>query len=108
MEQGLALVLSAAPDVVQTLPAPPSYVYDQCAALNIATTGNAAGLNSTTDFTGLKIGPFPLVLGWTPKAIGALAGCIITALLGLATIVWCTSTARLLALIGQTRSEGRQ
>lgn len=27
-------------------------------------------------------------MGWTPKAIGALAGCIITALLGFATIVW--------------------
>lgn len=26
--------------------------------------------------------------GWTPKAIGALAGCIITFLLGLATIIW--------------------
>lgn len=27
-------------------------------------------------------------MGWTPKAIGALAGCIITALLGFATVVW--------------------
>jgi iron transport multicopper oxidase len=26
--------------------------------------------------------------GWTPKAIGALAACIITALLGFATVVW--------------------
>jgi iron transport multicopper oxidase len=26
--------------------------------------------------------------GWTPKAIGALAGCIITFLLGVASIVW--------------------
>lgn len=26
--------------------------------------------------------------GWTPKAIGALAGCIITAIVGFLTVVW--------------------
>lgn len=35
-------------------------------------------------------GPYPQthILGWTTKAKGALAGCVLTALLGFLTIVW--------------------
>ncbi|CAD6565171.1 MAG: ferroxidase fet3 [Cyphobasidiales sp. Tagirdzhanova-0007] len=85
---GLAAVMIEAPNAIQNdLGAPPAIV-QQCAALGFGTSGNAAGINSTTDFTGLAVGPFPQKLGWHAKGIGALAGCIITALLGMATVIW--------------------
>jgi iron transport multicopper oxidase len=89
LSSGLAAVFVEAPEVFQqNASIVPNAIYDQCKYWNTATTGNVVGLNSTTDFKGQPWGPFPLVMGWTPKAIGALAGCIITALLGFATIVW--------------------
>jgi len=90
----------------------PQQITDQCAALNIPFTGvsflllservklkliesflfeqNAAGKMSTTDLSGTSKGPITQesITGWTPKAKGALAGCIITALLGMLTVVW--------------------
>ena len=66
----------------------PDQIYDQCKAWDRPTSGNVVGTYSTTDFKGQPWGPFPLKMGWTPKAIGALAGCIITFLVGLATIIW--------------------
>lgn len=77
----------------------PTIVEDQCRALGFATSGNAAGLNSTTDFTGLAVGPYPQQLGWHAKGIGALAGCILTALLGLVTVIWYVAVAFLVLLV---------
>lgn len=96
-----------APLEAQEFQSPPDYVADQCLAGGYKAEGNAAG-RSGTNLKGLKQGPwlrqstFSLgstpdltdrhaeypTYGWTPKAIGALAGCIITALLGVLTVVW--------------------
>lgn len=43
---------------------------------------------STTDLSGAPHGPYPQTSGWTSKAIGALAGTILAALLGMAAVVW--------------------
>ena len=91
---GLASVFIIDGTTVQATEQPPQFMFDQCAAMSIPTTGNAAGLNSTTDFPGLTTGPWPQKQGWHAKGIGALAGCIITALLGMATVVWSVPGAR--------------
>ncbi|KAK4688038.1 iron transport multicopper oxidase, partial [Tremellales sp. Uapishka_1] len=88
LSSGLAAVFIEAPEVFQTTETVPSVFYDHCNFWDIKTSGNIVGLNSTTDFAGQPWGPFPLKMGWTPKAIGALAGCIISALVGFGTIVW--------------------
>jgi len=50
---------------------------------------------STTDLSGSPKGPLTQehITGWTPKAKGALAGCVITALLGMLTVVWVSPTS---------------
>lgn len=67
---------------------PPQYYWDQCKMLSVPTSGNAAGHNSTTDLSGLTIGPFPQKLGWNAKGIGAMTGCVLSAVLGIATVAW--------------------
>ncbi|OCF33774.1 acidic laccase [Kwoniella heveanensis CBS 569] len=95
LSSGLAAIFLEAVDMFQqtnqTTNAVPQQIYDQCKHWGYATEGNIVGKFSTTDFKGQPYGPFPLKMGWTPKAIGALAGCIITVILGIATIVWYAS-----------------
>lgn len=67
---------------------PPQFMYDQCAAQGIATSGNAVGIQSATDLAGQPLGPWPIVAGWTPKAKGAMAGCVLAALVGMLSVVW--------------------
>lgn len=88
LSSGLAVVFVEAPDVMQKTLQMPQQMLDHCTKQNIPTTGNVVGKMSATDFSGQPWGPFHVVMGWTPKAIGALAGCIITFLVGFATIVW--------------------
>lgn len=88
MTSGLATIMITDPDWTQSELTIPDVVTQQCAAQGIATSGNVVGLQSTSDFKGEPYGPWPLVMGWTPKAIGALAGCILSAILGFATIIW--------------------
>ncbi|KAK8865574.1 hypothetical protein IAR55_000718 [Kwoniella newhampshirensis] len=91
LSAGLAAIFLEAVDAFQaenTTNVVPSQIYDHCQYWNSPTEGNIVGTFSTTDLKGQPWGPFPLKMGWTPKAIGALAGCLITALLGFATIVW--------------------
>jgi iron transport multicopper oxidase len=103
---GLAVTMVSFPNETQNLLTIPQKMIDQCNAQGIAPTGNIVGKMSTTDFKGEPYGPWPQVLGWRPKGkpvssraygvilnsfdtgIGALAGCIITVLLGFATVVW--------------------
>lgn len=56
--------------------------------LGVPISGNAAGHNSTTDLSGLTIGPYPQKLGWNAKGIGAMTGCVLSAVIGIATVVW--------------------
>ncbi|BEI84084.1 hypothetical protein CcaverHIS002_0406880 [Cutaneotrichosporon cavernicola] len=88
LTSGLALVFVEAPDVMQQTLQIPQQLKDLCTDQHIPAQGNVVGKFSTTDFKGQPWGPFPVVMGWTPKAIGAMAGCIITFLVGFATIVW--------------------
>ncbi|WVQ82538.1 hypothetical protein IAT38_004667 [Cryptococcus sp. DSM 104549] len=89
LSSGLAVVFIEAPEKFQeSNSSVPQTILDHCTAQGISTTGNIVGKMSTTDFKGQPWGPFPLKMGWTPKAIGALAGCIITAIVGVLTIIW--------------------
>ena len=54
----------------------PQFAKDQCATLNLPTQGNAAGNTDPNDLKGLPEGPFPQILGWRPKGIGAMFGCV--------------------------------
>jgi iron transport multicopper oxidase len=88
LSSGLAAIFVEAPEMMQERLKIPDFMIDQCETLKVPHSGNVVGKNSTTDFAGQPWGPFPLKLGWTPKAIGAMCGCIITFLVGLATIIW--------------------
>ncbi|KAL9939966.1 hypothetical protein V8E36_000671 [Tilletia maclaganii] len=81
---GLVAILLEAPTEIQSLltPPPPQFA-SQCQAWGISPTGNAGGLNSTTQFGSLPRAQHYLITGWTGKAVGAFVGCIVTALLGL-------------------------
>lgn len=78
LEAGLAVTFISGPaqllESAQSVFQPPSFLSSQCADLNMPTTGNAAGKNSTTDLTGLTIGPFLQNNGWHAKGIGAMFG----------------------------------
>lgn len=52
----------------------PQALYDQCVADGNPISGNAAGHASTTDLSGLTLGPYPQKLGWNPRGIGAMFG----------------------------------
>ncbi|WWC68213.1 uncharacterized protein I206_102136 [Kwoniella pini CBS 10737] len=95
LSSGLAAIFIESLDVFQstneTINEVPQQIYDQCKFWNTPTSGNIVGKFSTTDFKGQPYGPFPVKMGWTSKAIGALAGCIITVLLGISTIIWYAS-----------------
>ncbi|GAA6063031.1 hypothetical protein JCM10212_001010 [Sporobolomyces blumeae] len=90
MEAGLAVVFMEDPVGAQQSLTLPQQIKDQCTALDISYTGNAAGKMSTTDLSGAPDGPHDQahITGWTPKAKGALAGCVLTALIGMLTVVW--------------------
>ncbi|KAL0568315.1 ferroxidase fet3 [Marasmius crinis-equi] len=91
LEAGLALQIIEAPLEAQSYaPNFPQKLKDNCQTLGKPISGNAAGNQGTgpDDLHGLKTGPFPQRLGWRPKGIGAMAGCVLTAVLGVGTVVW--------------------
>ncbi|WVN89190.1 uncharacterized protein L203_104406 [Cryptococcus depauperatus CBS 7841] len=92
LSSGLAAVLVEAPErFAEEKANVPERIYDHCRAWKMGTEGNVVGTYSVSDFDGQPWGPFPLKMGWTRRAIGALAGCILTALIGMATIGWYAS-----------------
>ncbi|KAK7036552.1 ferroxidase fet3 [Paramarasmius palmivorus] len=89
LDAGLALQLIEAPLEAQKLNSSiPQALFDNCANLGISTSGNAAGHSSPDDLSGLPTGPFPLRLGWTPRAIGAMTGCVLAAVVGMLAVAW--------------------
>lgn len=74
LEAGLAVQFVEAPLIAQERNTLPQTLKDQCQMLGQPISGNAAGFASTTDLTGLPLGPYPQVLGWLPRGIGAMAG----------------------------------
>lgn len=77
LQVGLAMQFVEAPLIMQQRNSVPQYLYDQCETLHEPTSGNAAGHASVTDLSGLPLGPYPQILGWRPKGIGAMAGCVV-------------------------------
>ncbi|KAF8067721.1 Fet3 protein [Lyophyllum atratum] len=88
LEVGLAVQLIEAPLIAQQRNKPPQIMQDHCKELGKPFSGNAAGKASTTDLAGLHLGPFPQILGWRPKGIGAMFGCVLTATLGMISVLW--------------------
>lgn len=72
----------------QTVLSPPTALAQQCVALNLPVSGNAAGHTSATDLSGLQLGPFLQNNGWHAKGILAMTGCVLTAVIGMITVVW--------------------
>lgn len=91
LQVGLAVQFVEAPLIAQQRASSfPQSIPDQCKMLGLPVSGNAAGHASATDLSGLPLGPYPQTLGWLPKGIGAMAGCVLSAVLGMATVVWYT------------------
>ncbi|KAJ3506458.1 hypothetical protein NLJ89_g6860 [Agrocybe chaxingu] len=89
LEVGLAVQLVEAPiEAQQYVANVPPTMYDHCKALGKPISGNAAGHASVTDLTGLPLGPYPQNLGWHSKGIGAMAGCVLAAVLGMISVAW--------------------
>ncbi|BGP42823.1 ferroxidase fet3 [Rhodotorula kratochvilovae] len=90
MEAGLAVVFMTDILGAQQSLTLPQQIVDQCEAQGISPVGNAAGRMSVTDLAGAPHGPEDQehITGWTPKAKGALAGCVLTAVIGMLTVVW--------------------
>ncbi|KAK8847393.1 hypothetical protein IAR55_005251 [Kwoniella newhampshirensis] len=91
LSSGLAMVLIEAPERFQEDTVIPNTIKDHCAYWGLPTSGNVVGTESTTEFKGQPWGPFPLVIGWTPKAILSIVACIVSALIGCVTVVWYAS-----------------
>ncbi|KAJ7253686.1 ferroxidase [Mycena haematopus] len=89
LEVGLAIQLIEAPLVAQQYAANvPSFLADNCQALGLPASGNAAGHADPADLAGLPLGPYPQNNGWHSRGIGAMAGCVLTAVLGMLTVLW--------------------
>ena len=59
LEVGLAVQLVEAPLQAQRHYGVPQKLLDNCKALKLPTSGNAAGIASATDLHGLPLGPYP-------------------------------------------------
>ncbi|OAX35604.1 Fet3 protein [Rhizopogon vinicolor AM-OR11-026] len=90
LESGLAVQFIEAPLLAQERAqgVVPSSLYDQCTALGNPSSGNAAGHASATDLSGLPLGPWEQKLGWLTKGILAMAGCVLTAFIGIISVLW--------------------
>jgi iron transport multicopper oxidase len=92
LEAGLAVTFIEAPlemqQRAQSVLSPPTALTQQCVVLNVPVSGNAAGHASTTDLSGLQLGPYPQNNGWHTKGILAMTGCVLTAVIGMITVVW--------------------
>ncbi|KAI8981945.1 Cupredoxin [Mycotypha africana] len=87
LESGLAALMIEAPDVVQNTMKLPQAFMDVCEAGNNPATGNAAGKEGL-DLKGAPSGIGMPYDGFTAKGKGAMAACIICALIGMASIIW--------------------
>ncbi|CAO3681147.1 unnamed protein product [Rhizopus stolonifer] len=86
LESGLAATFVEAPDVAQQRMTLPESFKDTCTASGMNWNGNAAG-NQGLDLDGVPNGIYLIYDGFTAKGKGAMAGCIIAALLGMGSII---------------------
>ncbi|KAL2914214.1 ferroxidase fet3 [Polyrhizophydium stewartii] len=90
LEAGLASLFVEAPLEMQKKIKVPNSINEQCLLLGKKVSGNAMGYNDTTTFPGLSMSHvYPT--GFGAKGVVALMGCIISALIGLVTVVWYAS-----------------
>ncbi|KAI8364347.1 Cupredoxin [Radiomyces spectabilis] len=87
LESGLAAIFIEAPDVAQQRMTLPQQFLDVCEASGIKATGNGAGKEGL-DLSGAPSGITLIYDGFTAKGKGAMAGCILAALVGMGTIIW--------------------
>lgn len=87
IEGGLNMVIVEAPEKMQERLEVPQQILDQCKAAGIPTEGNAAGKRGF-DLEGAPYGPMVYPLGWTRKAKGGMAGCVLSAMVGIGSILW--------------------
>jgi iron transport multicopper oxidase len=70
----------------------PDVMIRQCQKQNIPIIGNAANHSDLNggwlDLAGQPAPPPPLPNGFTAKGYGAMAGCALAAVIGMATIIW--------------------
>ncbi|PRP75518.1 ferroxidase, multicopper oxidase [Planoprotostelium fungivorum] len=85
-ESGLAVQFIEDPIAQQEFKVP-QQILDQCKAQGIPVEGNGAGNMDPYDLNG-QSGPVKQIeMGWTKRAIGALVGCTLSAILGLIAVV---------------------
>ncbi|ORZ13984.1 Cupredoxin [Absidia repens] len=87
LESGLAATFIVAPDVAQQRMTLPQAFKDVCIAGGNPSEGNAAGKEGL-DLSGAPSGITLLYDGFTAKGKGAMAACIICALIGIASIIF--------------------
>ncbi|KAJ3353731.1 hypothetical protein HDU83_006448 [Entophlyctis luteolus] len=84
-EAGLAAIVVEAPSsITETID---SNMMSLCSAQGISTSGNAAG-NQALDMSGYVYGPSTLYIGIPATGWGAIVGCAISSLIGVATVIW--------------------
>jgi iron transport multicopper oxidase len=103
---GLAAQIISSPRTLQSSQLP-TQLAANCDAQNRPHSGNAAGHASVGDLSGLPSGPFREKFGWTPRGIGAMTGCVASATLGMAAVIWYAMGAHDEAEL-QRREEERQ
>ncbi|KAG0183291.1 hypothetical protein DFQ28_001822 [Apophysomyces sp. BC1034] len=87
LETGLAATFIEAPDVALQRMTLPQAFYDLCEAGGNPSKGNAAAKQGL-DLSGAPDGIRLIFDGFTAKGKGAMAACIIAAILGIASIIW--------------------
>lgn len=65
----------------------PQFIGEQCGVLGVKTKGNAAG-GEGMDLSGEVVGPAALTGSFDGRGVGALVGCILSAVVGFGVIVW--------------------
>ena len=84
----MATMIEAPLDLQKSLTIPPDH-FAACAAQGLPTVGNAAGnTKDLFDLTGENLPPPPLPSGFTAKGIVALIFSCISAVMGIAVIMW--------------------
>ncbi|ORX49058.1 hypothetical protein DM01DRAFT_1338235 [Hesseltinella vesiculosa] len=91
LESGLAATFIVGADVAQQRMSLPQDFLDVCTAGGNPATGNAAGKQGL-DLSGVPSGVTLIPDGFTAKGKGAMAACILAALIGMGTIVWYAFT----------------
>ena len=95
---GLIATMVEAPDVMQATLTVPQDIMDQCRVQGTPVVGNAAGkpfdsVAHAYDLSGEHVQQDSLPGGFTAKGYVAMAGCVVSAVLGMATIVWYALTS---------------